>query len=483
MQHIVVLGGLGDVYLVAALYHSFCWHHGRADVELVIKSGHAPVVNLFAGVPYIIDDEATFGAEANVEFQENHDNTLWSDRPFFAHSCMLRSRVRVDQLTTKPDITQADMFRMLLQLSPSAPLSLPHLPWPKATRKNSVIVLEANTWPDTQPTFYPKLVDALRAAGRDVWINDKTTSLDELLPALAAAEWVIGPQCGLMSILVTGRFPCRKTLCVADIDGNRAPSYWADDTYPYAYVTKFAGNDFDVEEYKVADHNHDEVIAAVLEGANANRLWPHDPAPTLTISAPLSPGDFLDRLACLSVKMFRFSVDRRVTVRREYQRYRETYEQRSWDGQVEGLFARLVGLHAESFDLLETVVPDVVAGGQMDSAAHSAAVRMNKVRVELKQRIDRLCHASYSEVKSYYDAAEPAPPPKPVHRLAAEPYRAPPRLVEEIGRTNLVAWKDEIYAVPQAIGPVDLMTANLALYPQIKHYPDIASARQATKGP
>ena len=397
-QSIVVLGGLGDVYLVAALYESFARQHGSA--ELVIKSGHVAVLELFPGVPYRVDDAITFGTEADRDFQRSHDNVLGTG-PFFAHPCMLRSRVCLDGLSTKPGMTQADIFRLILGLGHDAPLSVARPPAGGEPLPGTVMIVEAATWPDTQPGFYPRLADALRGTEREVWVNDKKLPLRDLFARAAATEWVIGPQCGLMSIFVTGRWPCRKTLATPDIDGGRAPAYWSKSTFPYAYVSKFAGFDHDVEEYKIEDGNHDELIGLILHGANASRSSPHDPGPVTGITMQLSPGDFLDRYAVLCVKRMRFTGARRAAIERDYQRHAEA-ARGILRPPVEILFSHLVDVHREAFDILERAVPEALDHGGMAIEDHVAVIQANKARVRLRQQIDMALHAAYTEVKSYY---------------------------------------------------------------------------------
>jgi hypothetical protein len=413
-QEIVVLGGLGDAYLVMALYDALCRAHPQHNIILTIKNRHRALVGLFPGVRTQVDDDTTFGAEADQGMQRNYLNDLFTGRPFYAHPCMARTRLVIDELPSLQRVTQADLFRMVLGLRLSAPLT-PAMPPLMVPVPGTVMIVEATTWPNTQPGFYPKLIEALRANGRDVWVNDGKLPLDDLFRRAAVTEWVIGPQCGLMSILVTGQFPCRKTLVTPSIDCGAAPHYWAKMTFPYAYVTAFAGQDFDVEEYKVGD-NHAGVIDLVMNGVNARRLRPHDPSPAANVTMTLTPGDFFDRFAVLTVKREKFSTDQRASIEREYQRHDEARRQRLWPKELDGMLDKLIELHAKNFDLLAQLVPQAIAHESVEFGpdlavtpplaeminAHFEAMRSNKERVRLKQEIDAVCHAPYREVKSYY---------------------------------------------------------------------------------
>ena len=397
MQQVVVLGGLGDVYLVCALYESFCRHH-QAEAELVIKSGHEAVADLFPDVRYRVDDILTFGTEANRHFQETHENRL-GDGLFFAHPCMQRTRLHICSLPAKPFVCQADLFRMVLGLPLDAPLTVPIVPTGQPMPK-SVMIVEATTWPNTQPGFYPKLLKAMREAGFDVWLNDKQLPLRDLFAKAAASEWVIGPQCGLMSIFVTGRFSCRKMLATPSIDGGKAPKYWASSTFPYAYVSRFAGEDFDVEEFKIEDA-HASLIAVMMECLRNPR--PHDPNPVAWAMMALTPSDLLDRLAVLLVKNAYFQGPQHARIQREIARHATAAETLLLNNpKVRELFADLTLQHAETFKVLEQAVPSALANGGMDVADHVAAIKANKKRVELKHEIDAALRGATPEVKSYY---------------------------------------------------------------------------------
>lgn len=407
MIQLVVLGGSGDAFLVCSLYRAFCDYHQQSDVEVVLHSRLAPVAQMFE-VPYRTDDDLVLRAQNDHQFQADYDNDRLShDRPFYAHPCFLRSRIRVDWLTTRWDASQADMYRLILGIPPSSSLLLPRVPNVQQVPNSVMLITESTSWPNTQPAFWTLLGGALRRAGWSVVFNDLAWSLEDLLTWCAGAEWVIGPQCGVMSILVSGRFACRKTLCTPNLDGNRRPEYLAPETYPYGYVTKFTNLDFEVEEFKVSDDDHAEVVEMVLNGVNGRRLAPHDPSPVLTVQAPLAPGDFLDRLAILEVKRQQFDRTRCAGIEREYQRCLEVKRQLPLPPQVEELYQDLVRLHDACFVTLGQLVPAVLeAGGEGDFLDHAAVIRANRRRVELKQAIDRLCHSPYTEVKDYYQDAE-----------------------------------------------------------------------------
>lgn len=399
MIRLVVLGGTGDVYLIASLFEAFKRHQNRDDVELVIKSRYGCIAEMF-GLPYTADDALIQNAERDQNMQRDYDNVIANGRCFYAHPSFIKNNLRVDHMTTKPDVSQADMYKVMLQIPPDEPLALPRIPEVPARPGVVLLIPEATSWPNNQPGFWNVLSVFLRGAGWTVETNNNGWSLKQLFEHCAAAEWVIGPQCGVMSILVTGRFPARKTLATPSIDGNS--TYWfSKNTYPYAYVTKFSNQDYDVEEFKITDSNHADLVSSIAAGSNALRLWPHDPRPITSVTMPLTPGDFLDRLAILTVKREKFGKRERAAIEREYQRYVEARNIAGLPAEANAMFDELVRTHGEAFDVLAQMVPEAL-GGTVSSGKHVDVVRLNKRRVELKQAVDAACRGPYTEIKSYY---------------------------------------------------------------------------------
>lgn len=404
-----VLGGTGDAYLICALVEAFKRHHGRNRVEVVLHSKLEAVAKMFAHVSYRVDDQMVEHAQHNQAFQRSHDNLLLSSPVFYAHPSFMRSGVRVDQLTARPDVSQASMYRAMLQLPADAPLSRPRVPHARKMPDTVLLIDEAVSWANTQPTFWSALAEALVATGRTIVRNNRSWPLQQLFEMAAAVEWVIGPQCGVMSIIVAGGFPCRKTVASPSMDYNTLPDQWMDHTYPYGYVTKFDGEDYDVEEFKITDDNHAEVVSSITGGVNALRLRPHNPAPTLSVMMPLTPGDFLDRLAILEVKRSRFGATKRAAIEREYKRYAEALfrlrASNKLDSATEDLFGQLIALHRKSFELLSEVVPSGKRLAGPVDAPHAKVIELNCERVRLKNLIDSRCHAPYAEVKDYSGAS------------------------------------------------------------------------------
>lgn len=382
---------------------SFRSHYKRRDVQVVVKRQFEAVAKLFPDVPYTVDDGLVDAAQGDKAMQNEYDNALRFDgAPFYTHPCFTRTKMRADHLTTKPEASQADMYRIILGLPPTAPLTLPAIQRAEPKPNTVLIIPKATSWPNTQPGFWLLLEASLRSSGRNVLVNSPNWSLQELFARCAGVEWVIAPQCGVLSILCTGEFPCRKTVATPSVDDFQEPEFLAKSTYPYGYVTKFANDDYDVEEFKITRGNHAELVDAIVHGQNALRIRPYDPRPVTTITLPLSPGDALDRQAVLSVKRARWRGAKRAAVEREYRRHVEATRYLLANRSVSLVYDQLLELHAESFDRLERMVPIAIASDEMSAADHVEAVKANRRRIDLKQQIDAICHAPYAESKSYY---------------------------------------------------------------------------------
>ncbi len=389
MIRLVSLGGTGDAYLVSALAAHVRAKHGD-DVTIVLKEVQAAIPGMF-GLPY---DPRPVNEIRDLErdgaLHSDYDNQLGPNRIFYAHPCFTRSGVRIDELTTLPhSLSQADMYRALLNLPLDAPLALPTIPTLEPRPNTAVLITEAVSWPNDQPAFWQSLESALRDGGWSVEVPGTSPSLASLFELASAAEMVVGPQCGVMSILCAAEFPCRKVIATPSIDegpGFLVGRTWLRRTYPYAYVRKFSGEDYDVEEYRIRAETHGEIISTILAAPRTSR----DPRPVTTVEMPLTPGDFLDRLAVLTVKVRRGL----LLANREANRYAEAFPEK-WLR----LLAPLVDLHETTFDRLAVDVPDALANPDRDD--HDA-VTLNRQRVELKRRIDDELRAPYREVKNYF---------------------------------------------------------------------------------
>ena len=269
MIKLVCLYGVGDAYLVCGLVRAFEAHHGY-PARIVLKSSQAVIAEMF-GVDHEVDTELVEEAERNHDFKCGYENVRSDGSTFYAHPHFLRSGARIDQLTVKmPRTSQADMYRALLGLSPWAPLEIPAgritIEPPVDIEPGSVLIVErARSWPSPLPEFW----DAFEARyGKPVRRLPADWSLANAFGLATISEWVIGPQCGFMSVLMEAGYQCRKTLVSRELDADAGPGpFGMTSAWPYMRAEIFAGNSHpDVDEYLVGTDptQWDEVIGAIL---------------------------------------------------------------------------------------------------------------------------------------------------------------------------------------------------------------------------
>ena len=248
MIRLVAMYGTGDTYLVCALARAFQETHGEAKV--IVKAAHAFLPRWFE-LDFEVDDRLVGAGETDQRMKADHPNDPDSQL-IFVHPTFVRTPARLDQLTVKPRATQADMYRALLCVSPWAPLTRPReimgIPG------DVVVIPAARSWPNLPLEFWETVCAGLVDSGRHVVINDPKWTLEELLRRCAGAAWVIGPQCGTVSIVHEARFPCRKTIVITKLDEGTPGLFNLTQTMPYAHCSTFAGSDHeDVEHVVVSD--------------------------------------------------------------------------------------------------------------------------------------------------------------------------------------------------------------------------------------
>lgn len=240
MIRLVTLYGIGDAYLVCAFAAAFEAERHIKPV-VILKSQHAVIGDMF-GVDYEVNDALIASAEGDGNLQRCYENLIEDGGTFFVHPHFLRSGVRVDRLTVKTRASQADMYRAFLGISPWAPLAVPRWDTVRKVPHNDVLFVErARSWPNLPGTFWSALASAL--APRTVLCVPDSEPLSHVLAAAASVDWVIGPQCGLLSLLIESALPCRKTLLVRELDDETGLGpFGMRKAFPYMGPDTFAGD-------------------------------------------------------------------------------------------------------------------------------------------------------------------------------------------------------------------------------------------------
>lgn len=383
MIYLTTNHGTGDTYMTLAFAKAVERHRGQL-VQVAVPPQHAAIAAMFP-------DVATGPIPAVANLSDNVILAHPSTSPWVRtdHLCLLSRR-----------LTHADLWRAMLDLPPDEPMRrgqyshhIMRMP------KRVFLIRNARSMPNSAPQFWTMLEQRLSSEGWDVRTNLESHPLDVVFQEIDNAEWVIGPQCGVMSIICHAMFPCRKTIATPSLDGH----HYFKRTRPYADSETFAGERYaDLDEVTIGG-DINTAVEHVLYGPCARR----DCGSGLVsgVQVELSHGDFFDRCSILALKMMLLPLDKRSRIQREYIRY--------WDvarpllgrhgAPLTALYESLLSANREAWDHNERLVTDVLSGVSRGHDGFDQTVRHNKRRVELKAEVDALCSSAYSEVKSYYE--------------------------------------------------------------------------------
>ena len=256
MIRLVALYGVGDAYLVCGLVRAFEQHHGIGAC-VVVKSAQVAIPQMF-GVHFEVDDALVRTAEGNHRFHCTYDNDIDDGHIFYVHPQFIRSRVRIDQLTVKARVSQADMYRALLRLQPWALLETPQRGHYQ-TNAEVILIPRARSWPNLPDEFWQALAKRLHAR-----LIDSGKPLGNLFADCGGAKHVIGAQCGVMSVLIEAGFLCRKTIAITELSSANPYLFGLTETMPYGHASTFAGNEHpEVSHFVVSPTNWEAVIEGI----------------------------------------------------------------------------------------------------------------------------------------------------------------------------------------------------------------------------
>lgn len=396
MIYITTNHGTGDTYMSLAFANAVARTRGE-PVTVLVPPQHKAIMDMFP-------DVVSLTAEGDISSWKNAYHP--DDDLIVAHPSAVPKRVRIDHLCLLARrLTHADLWRAMLELPPDEPMPRGHaLGRPSQKKGLALLIPESRSMPNAHPEFWDRMSIRLADAGWNIVRNQPEWPLAGLLDYCAQAEWVIGPQCGVMSIICHAFFPCRKTFAVSTMDGH---SYFRR-TYPYAYVDTFAGEDYaDVDEVKIDDPIR--AVEDVMRGANA--YGPRPSGLVTGVQMTLTHGDFFDRLSILEIKTERLEGAKRAAVYREYLQHREAALPvlGRHGARLAEAYAKIKAANAAAWDHNERAVSGVfclgVAGPTGDDFAEAA--RHNRERVRLKNQINAICSSAHDEIKSYYGGESP----------------------------------------------------------------------------
>lgn len=374
MIHLRTSHGTGDTYMTMAFAQAVQDYRMGEEVAVNTPVEHAPIASMFPDVKLTKED----GFHC-------HPSEQSVDPSVFGY------------LDHAP--THADIWRAMLKLPWHAPMARGRYACVGVRDPRKVFLIpETNSW---RPTGWPggfrvELADALRAAGWKIYVNGPGYSLDEVLYHCHTSEWVIGMQCGVMAILCHAKFLCRKTFITppSEVGHDAAMPVW-----------RFSGDDYDVEEIVLRDPV--AALMTVMDGKHAH-LMPYTVEPSQRCLMPCTPGDLLDRLSVLTLKMKYLSGRNRAAVIREFNEVLDVVNRLiPRKDELERTYIELLVSNDDAWHHNELSVTGMFNDGQNLSEHFALAARHNRKRVELRNRINELCSAPGREVKSYYEGNKP----------------------------------------------------------------------------
>ena len=409
--------GTGDTYLICALWRAFEAQHGPATI--VVAEHHAPIAQMF-GVRY----EVGLSRPMAADFQEG--------TPFVVHPSRMAFGAQIDALTGREGFSQADMYRLLLRLSPDAPLAKPQPPGPwqdqSIPKGRSVVLMpHSQSWPPAPPEFWQELAKALLdRTDLDIVLNSGSLqpqgstrvrsvfpSLEMLFSLMEHCGWVIGPNTGGFACAVSAEIKASKTMVVqrpATIPFEMSPTLKLTQSFPYSHQRKFDGFDYEVDEHELIDRAS---WAPAIDRIVASRP-PIAPKPKRIVRGPMSVGDIVDRITILEIKAERLqSAADRLAAAREVRELQEAIQEIDLPAE---LVAALKEANIRGWELADKMYEDFPFGSDWEPdltkasdwavavaglKAHRAMMDANRDRVRARQQIDAASNSLLRELKSY----------------------------------------------------------------------------------
>jgi len=460
---IVSLYSLGDTFLLCGHLKTFRATHAPSGerVFVVIKKSHIAIASMFRSDfdrLYVVEDK-DLDAVAEHLVLYGIKSGFGTGQGLFMHPHHIND-TRVDDFTNIDGVSQANLYAHLLRLPIRSPLTPPKID-ASVTKgevealaarhalvpgKSVILFPDTNSWPGRIPdVFWESLSLQLAKAGWSVFTNASgnrhrgartagfgggqliNIPLHLVLPVLEYAGWMIGANCGLTSVVIAARTQCRKTLLV------RGPAHGKElifnshirlkSAYPYGYHRTFDGYDYDIEEYQIRDDDDFPRRASLIaNGYNALSAAVPTSAPRSSVKAEFSPGDLIDRITILEVKLEKLEPAKLAYVNLELELLRDSLFAHFGDLPPEAIaqMTRLRDLNRSGWEYNEIIytqfddphfgtaawslIPENVSD-VMESERCIKAIRAsqaaNRDRIVVKNRLNSLLSSSRQEKKSF----------------------------------------------------------------------------------
>jgi hypothetical protein len=452
--------GAGDAYLVGALARQFRRQHGGSAgrLAMVVKQAHLPIAQMFGDAL-----DAIYVAPADYLRRARTHQARHGLQPIFAPQQALLAHpaclvdAPIEQLALISGVSRIHLFATVLRLrllsDPEPPVIQPT--WRETAEREAarlgiapgrsvVLVPDADTWPTLDDRFWERLSARLAGLGWTVLTNlagsvsggrrgkpfagsiGLDVPIGVFLPLVERAGWVIGTLSGLMSLTVSARTDCKKTFIARSpapgaaftVDGIALPT-----AYPYGLQRTYDGNDYDVEYVDArAELDVDALVEEVAHGRNADFDYRAQREPATRMRIDVAPGEVVDKMTILEVKLERLPAEKRLTILGELAAVRQALVSAygPLTGELKMAADRLRDLNRGAFDVNEVVYRDSddhdfmrkaaagdIAGVEKRVAACVAnflrGVGYNRERILIKNRINALLNCDWMERRSFAD--------------------------------------------------------------------------------
>jgi hypothetical protein len=433
--------GFGDTYLTSALARQFRRLHCRDGQRLVVvvRETHLPIAQLFADsadaihtVPNRVLDrmralQARIGGAPR--FRPN--------RALLAHPRGLAG-APIEQLGLIDGVSRLHLLAVGLRLGVPSEPDLPVIPsaWRaaaqrEATRRgivpgrSALLVPNAARWPALGDGFWQRLAERLRASGWTAAVLEDDLPIELLLPLAEQAGWLIGGIDDRMNIAVSAQLGCKKTFVAwAPAQGARfnIDGIALAHPYPYALQRGFDGRDYDVEYIEARADQFDAAIDQIARGRNANFAHQSSVQPVSRLRIDVTPGEVIDKMTILEVKLERLPEDKRLTILGELAALQQAIVAAygPLSGELKEAADRLRDLNRYAFDANEVIYRDMadppfelhapnpdITGRERRVIATITnmldGVASNRDRVLVKNRINTLLNCDWMERRSFTD--------------------------------------------------------------------------------
>jgi len=373
MIELGALFGTGDVYLTCALARAVRDTH-KDNVTVIVKPGHEAIARLFPASSYRVERHEPAGKRP--AFPEHIRQPHPAQPPRLCASLLPAKRhprglplplcrAFPTRICSRPSCTLTWM-----------PMWIAAMPSSASVAATSSSCRARNHGPILGRGFGMRLSSA--PAVRSWMIHG---ALRNCSHALHQRMCSFGPQCGVSMIAAHAQFGCRKIICSMDFEHAGFPGLPQKRAAPYCFSELFAGEVYDMEEILVTSETSRAANKVMLALTR-----PQTGKPLNLAQIHVNVGEFIDRWIIGMMK------EERTGRRTDFNRLDALVR---YYVPPQELIDRLAAANREEWDVIERI-NHAFSGGTLDAIPgdHIRAVELNRVRVGIKNEINRIMKSS-----------------------------------------------------------------------------------------